>query len=100
LPVSFGWSDLGSWDAVWKMSGKDSAGNAARGPVTLRNTSNSLVVSEGTHVAVEGLDDVAVVATEDAVWVGRLSEAQKVGAMVKALKADSQTTGLTETHRT
>jgi mannose-1-phosphate guanylyltransferase len=100
LPVSFPWSDLGSWDAVWKMSGKDAEGNAARGPVTLRNTTNSLVVSEGSHVAVEGLDDVAVVVTEDAVWVGRLSEAQKVGALVKSLKADPKTTVLTETHRT
>ena len=100
LPVSFGWSDLGSWDAVWKMSPKDAAGNTARGPVTLSNATNSLVVSEGAHVAVEGLDDVAVIASDDAVFVGRLSEAQLVGPLVKALKAVPATAGLTETHRT
>lgn len=100
LPVTFPWSDLGSWDAVWKMTSRDAANNASRGPVTLSNTSNSLVFSEGSHVAVEGLDDIAVIVSEDAVYVGRLSEAQKVGPLVKALKKDKATIALTETHRT
>jgi mannose-1-phosphate guanylyltransferase len=100
LPVTYPWSDLGSWDAVWKMAPKDSADNFSRGAVTLNNTRNSLVVSESAHVAVEGLDDIAVIASEDAIFVGRLSEAQKVGALVKALKQDAATLGLTETHRT
>ena len=100
LPVTFAWSDLGSWDAVWKMSPKDGKENAARGPVTLNGTSRSLVFSEGAHIAVEGLDDIVVVASEDAVYVGKLSEAQKVGPLVKSLKLDPLTAGLTETHRT
>jgi mannose-1-phosphate guanylyltransferase len=100
LPVSFGWSDLGSWDAVWKMSPKDSGENASRGPVTLSNTTRSLVVSEGGHVAVEGLDDIAVVVSDDAVFVGKLSEAQRVGSLVKVLKQAAETAALTETHRT
>src|SRR6202000_1561291 len=79
---------------------KDEADNAVMGEATLSNTPNSFVLSEKAHVAVEGLDDVAVIATEDAVYVGRLSEAQKVGAMVKALKATPETTGITEIHRT
>jgi mannose-1-phosphate guanylyltransferase len=100
LPVTFSWSDLGSWDAVWKMSPKDSAENTARGPVTLSNTTRSLVVSEGAHVAVDGLDDIAVIASDDAVFVGRLSEAQRVGPLVKLLKQAAATAALTETHRT
>jgi len=100
LPVSFPWSDLGSWDAVWKMSPKHDGNNVTRGAVTLSNTSNSLIVSEGAHVAVEGLDDIAVVVSEDAIYVGKLSEAQKVGAMVKALKKNADTVNLTETHKT
>jgi mannose-1-phosphate guanylyltransferase len=100
VPVSFFWSDLGSWDAVWKVTPKDRAANAVVGAATLSHTTNSFVLSEKAHVAVEGLDDVAVIATEDAVYVGRLSEAQKVGAMVKALKADPATVGITEIHRT
>lgn len=100
VPVTFAWSDLGAWDAVWKQSSKDSAGNVATANVTLSNTSNSLVMTERAHVAVEGLDDVAVIVSEDAVFVGRLSQAQRVGQMVKSLRADRATSALTEIHRT
>ena len=100
IPVSFKWSDLGSWDAVWKVSPQDESHNAVLGPATLSNTTNALVMSERAHVVVEGLDDVAVVVTEDAVFVGKLSEAQKVGAMVKTLRASPETQGITEIHRT
>ena len=100
IPVTYFWSDLGSWDAVWKVSQKDESDNAVLGDATLSNTRNSFVLSEKAHVAVEGLDDVAVIATEDAVYVGRLSDAQKVGAMVKTLKARPETLGITEIHRT
>ncbi|MCF1742243.1 mannose-1-phosphate guanylyltransferase/mannose-6-phosphate isomerase [Paradevosia shaoguanensis] len=100
LPVSFGWSDLGSWDAVWKVSNKDAAQNVANGPVTFSNTSRSLIVSERAHVAIEGLEDVAVIASEDAIYIGKLSEAQKVGPMVKTLRKSAATRSLTETHRT
>lgn len=99
IAVDFGWSDLGSWDAVWKNAPHDAAGNLAQGKVTLNGVSNSLVVTDHAHVAVNGLDDVAVIATNDAVYVGRLSEAQQVGAMVKMLKAGKGTAPLTEIHR-
>jgi mannose-1-phosphate guanylyltransferase len=46
------------------------------------------------------MDDIAVIATEDAIYVGKLSEAQKVGAMVKALKAKPDTAATTEIHKT
>ena len=100
IPVSFFWSDLGSWDAVWKVSAKDESQNAILGQATLSNTTNSFVHSERAHVAIEGLDDIAVIATEDAVFVGRLSDAQKVGQMVKALRAQPDTQQITEIHRT
>ena len=101
VPVTFPWSDLGAWDAVWKVSAKDAAGNVvANGNATLSNTRNCLVVSEKAHIAVDGLEDVAVIASEDAIYVGRLSEAQRVGPMVKALRANPATVGLTEIHRT
>jgi mannose-1-phosphate guanylyltransferase len=100
VPVDFSWSDLGSWDAVWKASPKDEAGNAVSGSATLSNTSHSLVVSEKAHVAVEGLDDIAIIASEDALYVGKLSDAQKVGPMVKILREQPETHELTEIHRT
>ncbi|KKC35298.1 mannose-1-phosphate guanyltransferase [Devosia epidermidihirudinis] len=100
LPVSFAWSDLGAWDAVWKGQTRDEAGNAVSGPTLLSNTTNTLVVSDGAHVVVDGLDDIAVIATEDAVFVGRLSAAQNVGKIAKTLRADAATRALTETHKT
>src|SRR5690606_3873341 len=91
VPVTFPWSDLGAWDAVWKVQPKDADGNVVlSGSASLSDTRNSLVVSEKAHVAGQGLDDVAVIATEDAVYVGRLSEAQKVGSIVKSLKAGAE----------
>lgn len=100
VAVDFGWSDLGSWDAVWKTGGRDVAQNLRQGPVTLENVSNSLIVTDHPHVVVNGLDDIAIIATNDAVYVGRLSEAQNVGAMVKTLRADKDTLAITEIHKT
>jgi mannose-1-phosphate guanylyltransferase len=100
IAVDFGWSDLGSWDAVWKNGQRDEAQNLLQGSVTLEGVSNSLVITDHAHVVVNGLDDVAVIATNDAVYVGRLSEAQKVGAMVKALRAGKDTLAITEIHKT
>ncbi|WP_421760456.1 mannose-1-phosphate guanylyltransferase/mannose-6-phosphate isomerase [Devosia sp.] len=100
VPVNYSWSDLGAWDAVWKVSPKDASGNVTVGSVTAGNSRNSLVVTERAHVAIEGLDDVFVIASEDAIYVGRLSEAQRVGAVVKHLKTSPTTLGLTEIHKT
>ena len=100
LPVRFRWSDLGAWDAVWKERVQDMDGNTATGPATLSNSRNVLVISDRTHVVVDGLEDVAVIASEDAVLVGRLSDAQKVGAIVKRLEADPATQMLTRAHKT
>lgn len=100
VAVNFAWSDLGSWDAVWRSSGKDTASNFVKGSATLSNVTNSLVVSDAVHVAVEGLDDVVVIASDDAIYVGKLTEAQKVGAMVTRLRTDKATANLTEIHRT
>lgn len=100
VPAPIQWSDLGSWDAVWKAGDRDADNNLQRGPTSLSNTTNSLVFSEKLHVAVDGLDDVAVIASEDAIYVGRLSEAQMVGSVVKTLSADPETRPLTQTHQT
>ncbi|AYD00561.1 mannose-1-phosphate guanylyltransferase/mannose-6-phosphate isomerase [Neorhizobium sp. NCHU2750] len=100
VPASFVWSDMGSWDAVWKLGTQDPSGNVVLGKTTLVNTKNSLVVSRHSHLAVQGLEGVAVIASEDAVYVGRLDESQNVGALVKQLAAAKATAPLTETHPT
>ncbi len=100
VPSLFNWSDLGSWDAVWKVGKRDKADNLARGNVTLNDTTGSVVISEKQHLVVNGLDDVIAIATQDAVYMGRLSDAQSVGSIVEKLKSKSDTAPLTENHQT
>lgn len=100
VPSAIQWSDLGSWDAVWKIGEADADGNVVKGNATVHNTRNSLVISRNSHLAVQGMDGVAVIASEDAVFVGRLDEAQEVGNLVKLLASDKKTANLTETHPT
>lgn len=100
VPVSFPWSDMGSWDAVWAASEKSGDNNVVIGKAGLSATQNSLVISDKAYVAVHGLEDVVVVASEDAIFVGKLSEAQGVGRIVNELRAVPATSHLTEIHRT
>ena len=100
VPSPITWSDLGSWDSVWKLGDQDENGNVADGRTTLLDTQNSLVISKDIHVAVQGLEDIAVIASEDAVYVGRIADSQNVGKLVKHLAAAEKTAALTETHRT
>ncbi len=86
LPVSFPWSDIGSWDALWEASARDRDGNALRGPVETVATRNSLVHSDGPLTAVVGLDDVVVVSTPDAVLVTSRARSGEVKGLVAALK--------------
>jgi mannose-1-phosphate guanylyltransferase len=100
VPSPIAWSDLGSWDAVWKIGEQTADGNVVKGNATVHNTTNSLVMSHTSHLAVQGLDGVAVIASEDAVFVGRLEDAQEIGNLVKRLAADENTARLTESHPT
>lgn len=100
VPSSFLWSDMGSWDAVWKLGRQDEKGNVTSGNTTLVNTKNSLVMSRYGHLAVQGQDGIAVIASEDAVYVGRLDESQNVGKLVKHLAAAKATASLTQIHPT
>lgn len=100
VPSPFKWSDLGSWDSVWKSGSRDEHGNVAAGNTTVVNTKNSLIMTHGVHLAVQGMDDIAVIASEDAVYVGRLQDSQDVGNLVKMLAAAPSTSQLTETHPT
>ncbi len=69
VPVKCGWSDVGSWHAVWELSDKDSAGNAARGTAVFEDSRNCNVSTDRALVALEGVNDLVVVATQDAVLV-------------------------------
>jgi mannose-1-phosphate guanylyltransferase / mannose-6-phosphate isomerase len=87
VPADFGWSDIGSWSAVWDLLDHDAAGNASDGSVVLLDTRNSLVRSEDSILTtVVGLDDAIVVSTPDAVLVASREKAEEVKALVEQLK--------------
>ncbi len=88
LTADVGWSDVGEWSAVWRLSPRDADGNSLRGRAVVIDSSNVLVRSEGQLAAVIGLKDVIVVATGDAVLVADRSQTAKVKKLVESLKAE------------
>ena len=88
VPVEMGWSDVGSWEALWEISAKDRAGMAIRGDALCIDSSNSLVrVENGPMVAAIGVHDLIIVSTADAVLVLPRSRSQDVKLIVDELKA-------------
>jgi mannose-1-phosphate guanylyltransferase/mannose-6-phosphate isomerase len=96
VPVSFGWSDVGSWHAVWELSDKDAGGNAANGKAVFEDSRNCNVSTDGALVALEGVDDLVVVVTQDAILVSRQKDANGLKRLVAKLKI--QAPQVTEDH--
>jgi mannose-1-phosphate guanylyltransferase/mannose-6-phosphate isomerase len=86
VPVSCGWSDVGSWRAVWELSDKDGQGNSAQGHAVFEDSRNCNVSTDKALVALEGVDDLVVVATQDAVLVSRQKDANGLKRLVAKLK--------------
>jgi mannose-1-phosphate guanylyltransferase/mannose-6-phosphate isomerase len=78
VPVSMGWSDVGSWEAVFDAAEKDEAGNVVAGEALVIDSHANLIRSDGIKVAAIGVDDLVIVATADGVLVTKLSHSQKV----------------------
>lgn len=87
VPVDMGWSDVGSWHALWEIGEKDARGNVTGGDVLISETSNSLVRTTGPLVVALGVEDLAIVATPDAFLVTDRSKAAQLGDVVKQLTA-------------
>jgi mannose-1-phosphate guanylyltransferase/mannose-6-phosphate isomerase len=87
VPVRMGWSDVGSWSALWEISTKDGTGNATEGTVVAVDVANSLLRSDGPAIAAVGLRDVVLVATKDAVLAVSRSRAEDVREVVEQLRA-------------
>jgi mannose-1-phosphate guanylyltransferase/mannose-6-phosphate isomerase len=86
VPLDAGWSDVGSWSALYDVLEKDADGNVARGDVVLERCKDSYVLSTGRLVAAIGLDGFVVIETPDAVAVLPQREAQSIKAIVDRLK--------------
>jgi mannose-1-phosphate guanylyltransferase / mannose-6-phosphate isomerase len=101
VPVAMGWSDLGSWDALWEMSARDAHGNALVGNVIAEGTRNCYLRSEAGLVAAIGIEDIVVVETDDAVMVAPKGRTQDVRQLVARLRAErrDEADALSTVHR-
>ncbi|HZV66842.1 MAG TPA: mannose-1-phosphate guanylyltransferase/mannose-6-phosphate isomerase, partial [Telluria sp.] len=99
VPADIGWSDVGSWSALWEVQKAkgDAQGNVQRGDVYLDGVSNSLVRAESRIVAVIGVDNLVVVETPDAVLVAHKDQVQRVKQIVDHLKVKDRTEHLHHT---
>ena len=87
VPVSMGWSDVGSWSAIHDLAQKDDARNALTGKAVAVDSEGCLVrASDSRVIALAGCEDLIVVDTGDTVFIAPKSEVQKVKALVAELK--------------
>ncbi|MRR51662.1 MAG: mannose-1-phosphate guanylyltransferase/mannose-6-phosphate isomerase [Rhodocyclaceae bacterium] len=86
IPVSMGWSDIGSWTSLWAHTAKDEAGNGVLGDVLALDVKNSYLRAESRMVAALGVEDLIVVETADTVLVAHRDRAQDVKKLVAALE--------------
>lgn len=86
VPMDAGWSDMGSWDAFWEQSEKDSNGNVSVGDVHLQNVSNSYIHSSSKLIAAMEIDNSIIVETQDSILISKKGSSQKVKTLVEDLK--------------
>ena len=92
VPVSCGWSDIGSWSSLWSVAERDADGNRYEGDVISVDTRGSLVrASDRRMIATLGVEDLVIIDTADATLVARKDRVQDVKMLVDRLKADGRT---------
>ncbi|RKT27244.1 mannose-1-phosphate guanylyltransferase (GDP) /mannose-6-phosphate isomerase type 2 [Paraburkholderia sp. RAU2J] len=88
VPLQAGWSDVGSWDAIWDISEKDAERNVSRGRVMFEGASSTFAHSEGRLIACVGTQDLVVVETADAILVADKSRVQDVKKIVGRIREE------------
>jgi mannose-1-phosphate guanylyltransferase len=90
VPMSAGWSDIGSWQSLWQQTEKDEHGNSTRGDVITIDTKDCYVHSENRLIATLGMQDTIVVETSDAILVANKNSTQNVKKIIEKLSAESR----------
>jgi mannose-1-phosphate guanylyltransferase/mannose-1-phosphate guanylyltransferase/mannose-6-phosphate isomerase len=93
VPSDFGWSDVGSWSALWEVADKSQAGTVEVGDVISVDCRDSYLRGDGVLVAGVGLRNIIVVATEDAVLVAERGHVQEVKKIVESLREKKRSEG-------
>ena len=97
VPMQAGWSDVGSWSALWELAERDDNDNLLRGDVLAEDASGCLVHGGDRLVGILGVQDLVVVDTDDALMVADKSRVQEVKTLVQRLKASQRSEA--ENHR-
>jgi mannose-1-phosphate guanylyltransferase/mannose-6-phosphate isomerase len=85
IPVDMGWSDVGSWGALWEIMNKDVHGNAADGHVYMKDVNNCYIKSDKEIVAALGIDGLIIIDTDNALLVAHMDKEQEVRDVFKKL---------------
>jgi len=88
VPLDGGWSDIGSWSALWEVSDKDADGNVLKGDVLARACQNNHIHADSRLVAAVGVQDLVIVETRDAVLVAHRDQVQDVKKVVEQIRND------------
>lgn len=86
IASTFNWSDLGTWDELYRLSRKDGRNNFIEGDVITVNSSNCFVNSNGKLIAMVGVDNLIVVDSDDAMLICRRNHSEDVKEIVDYLK--------------
>ncbi|HFK2883464.1 mannose-1-phosphate guanylyltransferase/mannose-6-phosphate isomerase [Stenotrophomonas maltophilia] len=89
VPLDAEWNDVGSWSALWEVSDKDADGNACHGDVIALDCKDSYAYGNRL-IAMVGLQDIVIVETDDAVFVGHKDRVQDVKEIVGQIKRDGR----------
>ncbi len=90
VPLDAGWSDVGSYAALWEVSSKDKNNNVLKGDVISHSTTNSYVHSQNKLITTLGVDNLVIIDTPDAVLVANKDKVQNVKEIVEQLKAQNR----------
>ncbi|HER26333.1 MAG TPA: mannose-1-phosphate guanylyltransferase/mannose-6-phosphate isomerase [Rhodospirillales bacterium] len=90
IPASFGWSDIGSWSALWDISETDEANNVVLGDAIIDDVSDCYIRSEKPLIAAIGVTDLVIVATDDTVFIAPKDRAQEARTIVTRLAAEGR----------
>jgi len=90
VPLDAGWSDIGSWSALWEVQEQDAAGNVIIGDVIAHDTKGSYLRAGNRLLATIGVDDLVIVETADAVLVARKDRVQDVKTIVDQLRLQNR----------
>jgi mannose-1-phosphate guanylyltransferase len=91
VPAKIGWSDIGSWAAVYELAAAKPGANVSAGPIFALDSEGNYFWSPKKFVAAIGVRDLVVVGTDDALLVCKRERSQDVGKIVKWLEEQKRT---------